>query len=92
MRRPWLTTTLVLGLLSGPVAAQVDLDLMVEQGKEIFNHQVGCWVCHSKTGEGLIGPSLLFGPTPATAQAPSTSPGTSIALRYRTSSTTSGVA
>jgi len=65
MRRPWLTTTTLLGLLSGPAAAQVDLDLMVEQGKEIFEHQVGCWVCHSKTGEGLVGPSLLFGPTPA---------------------------
>ena len=65
MRRPWFTTTLVLGLLSGAAAAQVDLDLMVEQGEVIFNHQVGCWVCHSKSGEGLIGPSLLFGPTPA---------------------------
>ncbi len=65
MRRPWLTTTLVLGLLSGAAAAQVDLDLMVEQGEVIFNHQVGCWVRHSKSGEGLVGLSLLFGPTPA---------------------------
>ena len=65
MRRPWIAAAVLLGLISGPVAAQVDLDFMVEQGEAIFNHDVGCWVCHSKTGEGLVGPSLLHGPTPA---------------------------
>ena len=50
--------------LSIPLLAQ-DLDAMVERGKELYDSDVGCWVCHSDTGEGLVGPSLHFGPTPA---------------------------
>ena len=50
--------------LSMPVLAQ-DLDALVERGKELFDSDVGCWVCHSETGAGLVGPSLHFGPTPA---------------------------
>ena len=58
MRRRWMMATLVLTLISGQGAAQVDLDLMVARGEALFNHDVCCWVCHSKTGEGLVGPSL----------------------------------
>jgi len=65
MRQPWIITTAFLCTIAGPAAAQVDLDLMVTQGEALFNHDVGCWVCHAKTGEGLVGPSLLYGPTPA---------------------------
>ena len=50
--------------LSIPLLAQ-DLDVMVERGQELYDSDVGCWVCHSDTGEGLVGPSLHFGPTPA---------------------------
>jgi hypothetical protein len=50
--------------LSIPLLAQ-DLDAMVERGQELYDSDVGCWVCHSDTGEGLVGPSLHFGPTPA---------------------------
>ena len=50
-------------LLSGTLSAQ-DLDSLVERGRELFNADIGCWVCHSETGEGLVGPSLHFGPTP----------------------------
>jgi len=51
-------------LLSGPLAAQDSLDELVERGQELFTADVGCWVCHAETGEGLVGPSLHFGPTP----------------------------
>ena len=50
--------------LSIPLLAQ-DLDALVERGQELYDSDVGCWVCHSDTGEGLVGPSLHFGPTPA---------------------------
>ena len=50
--------------LSTPVMAQ-DLGALVERGKELFDSDVGCWVCHSETGAGGLGPSLHFGPTPA---------------------------
>ena len=49
--------------LAGPLAAQ-DLDALVERGSELFHADIGCWVCHSETGEGLVGPTLHFGPTP----------------------------
>ena len=49
--------------LSAPLGAQ-DLDALVERGQELFNSETGCHVCHAQTGEGLVGPSLLFGPTP----------------------------
>ena len=49
--------------ISGTLSAQ-DLDSLVERGRELFHADIGCWVCHSETGEGLVGPSLHFGPTP----------------------------
>jgi len=54
----------VLGLSWGPLAAQRAIDDLAEHGRELFHSNIGCWVCHSETGEGLVGPSLLFGPTP----------------------------
>ena len=48
---------------SATLAAQ-DLDALVERGSELFHADIGCWVCHSETGEGLVGPTLHFGPTP----------------------------
>ena len=59
-----LLSFLTVALFTTPVLAQ-DLDVMVERGQELYDSDVGCWVCHSDTGEGLVGPSLHFGPTPA---------------------------
>ena len=59
-----LLSFLTVALFTPPVLAQ-DLDVMVERGQELYDSDVGCWVCHSDTGEGLVGPSLHFGPTPA---------------------------
>jgi DNA-binding beta-propeller fold protein YncE/cytochrome c553 len=50
-------------LLAGPVAAQ-DVDALVERGEELFHSATGCATCHAPNGEGLVGPSLHFGPTP----------------------------
>ena len=46
-------------------SAQGSVDDMVARGQELYNADVSCQVCHADTGEGLLGPSLLFGPTPA---------------------------
>ncbi len=59
-----LLNFLAITLFTMPVLAQ-DLDALVERGQELYDSDVGCWVCHSDTGEGLVGPSLHFGPTPA---------------------------
>lgn len=37
---------------------------LVEQGREIFFRPASCNVCHGGDAQGLIGPSLAFGPTP----------------------------
>ncbi len=63
------TLFLTAGLLatttfSGIATAQDSFDGLVERGRELFNADIGCRVCHAETGEGLVGPSLLFGPTP----------------------------
>ncbi len=55
---------IVLCTLCGPLGAQESLDGIVARGQELFHADIGCWVCHSQTGEGLVGPSLHFGPTP----------------------------
>jgi DNA-binding beta-propeller fold protein YncE len=47
----------------GSVGAQ-ELATLVDRGQELFNSDSGCHVCHAATGEGLLGPSLHFGPTP----------------------------
>ena len=51
-------------LFSQTVVAQENMDGLVDRGSELFHADIGCQVCHSETGEGLIGPSLHFGPTP----------------------------
>jgi mono/diheme cytochrome c family protein len=63
--RPRVVLTLVAGILAGPAAAQESVDALVARGQELFHSQTGCWVCHGQTAEGLVGPSLQFGPTPA---------------------------
>jgi mono/diheme cytochrome c family protein len=43
---------------------QSSVDELVARGQELFHSDVGCKVCHADSGEGLVGPSILFGPTP----------------------------
>jgi len=65
MGRQFLLKIFSVLLFAGPLAAQESIDALVERGGELFHSDIGCWVCHSETGEGLVGPSLHFGPTPA---------------------------
>jgi hypothetical protein len=51
-------------LLAVGTAQSQELNDLVERGRELFHSDIGCHVCHADTGEGLVGPSLLFGPTP----------------------------
>lgn len=51
------------GMAAGSAWSQ-ELDDLVERGSELFHSEIGCHVCHAPTGEGLVGPSLLSGPTP----------------------------
>ncbi len=60
-----LLGSLALVSLSVPATAQINLDAMVERGKELYNSPASCTVCHKETGEGLIGPDIRYGPTPA---------------------------
>jgi len=69
MRTRFHCLSLTLGLVSGAVisataAGQGSVDTLVERGQELFHADIGCRVCHADTGEGLVGPSLHFGPTP----------------------------
>jgi len=63
MRLVLILSVSSIALLTGPVVAQ-DLDSLVERGSELFHSATGCATCHADTGEGLVGPSLHFGPTP----------------------------
>ncbi len=58
----------IAGLVSGVAAAQNSIEALMERGEALYSNEVGCWVCHADSGEGLVGPSLLFGPTPAQIQ------------------------
>ncbi len=51
-------------MFSIAASGQDSVDVLVERGQELFHADIGCWVCHAATGEGLVGPSLHFGPTP----------------------------
>ncbi|HEY5622763.1 MAG TPA: hypothetical protein VIV14_03305 [Gammaproteobacteria bacterium] len=66
MRKTRVGTPLALALggLCASAAAQDSLDEAVERGRELFHSDIGCRVCHNDDGTGLVGPSLLFGPTP----------------------------
>ncbi|MDH3507886.1 MAG: hypothetical protein OEQ25_12185 [Gammaproteobacteria bacterium] len=63
MRRQVLLAISTVWLAARPVAAQ-DLDALVERGQALFHSTTGCATCHAANGEGLVGPSLRFGPTP----------------------------
>ena len=66
MRSPARVFTVVLvSLLTGSALAQQSVEELVERGRELYHSDVGCWVCHGANAEGLVGPSLQFGPTPA---------------------------
>ena len=68
MKMSWNALSLSLvavGVFSVGIEAQSPLDALVERGQEVYSDDVGCWVCHGETAEGLLGPSLRFGPTPA---------------------------
>jgi len=52
-------------LISGAASAQESVDALLARGGELYNADVGCWVCHAQSGEGLVGPSLLGGVTAA---------------------------
>jgi len=54
----------VLLFLGGTALTQENVDALVQRGEELYSADVGCWVCHAQSGEGLLGPSLLTGPTP----------------------------
>ena len=62
LSRVGLLATLLIG---GNVGAQDPMDALIARGGELYNADVGCWVCHAESGEGLVGPSLLGGVTPA---------------------------
>ena len=64
MRRRYLLGLFGGWLLAGAVPAQDAVDEMVARGGELFHADIGCWVCHGETAEGLVGPTLHFGPTP----------------------------
>jgi len=56
---------ITLMIVCGGAAAQNPVDALLQRGEELYTADVGCWVCHAQSGEGLLGPSLLNGPTPA---------------------------
>jgi DNA-binding beta-propeller fold protein YncE/mono/diheme cytochrome c family protein len=61
----WGSISLGLFVVSLTATAQSSVDELVARGQELFHADIGCRVCHADTGAGLVGPSLLFGPTPA---------------------------
>lgn len=60
--RVGLLATLLLGVAAH---AQDSIDTLIARGGELYNADVGCWVCHAESGEGLVGPTLLNGITAA---------------------------
>ena len=61
---PEVLISVGLAIFSIAASGQGSVNALVERGQELFDADVGCWVCHAATGEGLVGPSLHFGPTP----------------------------
>ncbi|MGI9270489.1 MAG: c-type cytochrome [Woeseiaceae bacterium] len=60
-----LVVSIALAALAVPANAQISLDAMIERGEKLYNAPASCAVCHKATGEGLIGPDIRYGPTPA---------------------------
>ena len=54
----------VIGLLLGGVASAQTVEELVARGGELFHADIGCHVCHGPNAQGLVGPTLHFGPTP----------------------------
>ncbi|MBT5331191.1 MAG: hypothetical protein HOL48_05385 [Porticoccaceae bacterium] len=49
----------------GSAIAQDSVEDLVARGQELFNTPVGgCTICHAANAQGLVGPSLHFGPSP----------------------------
>ncbi len=63
MARKYLSGIVVGWLLGGIVSAQT-VEELVARGGELFNSDIGCHVCHGANAQGLVGPTLHFGPTP----------------------------
>lgn len=55
---------IVIGLLLGGVASAQTVEELVARGGELFHADIGCHVCHGPNAQGLVGPTLHFGPTP----------------------------
>ena len=55
---------IVIGLLLGGAASAQTVEDLVARGGELFNADIGCWVCHGENAQGVVGPTLHFGPTP----------------------------
>ena len=55
---------IVIGLLLGGVASAQSVEQLVARGGELFNSEIGCHVCHGDNAQGLVGPTLHFGPSP----------------------------
>ena len=53
---------------SSAVIAQEPITDLAARGEALFFERVSCWICHGENAEGLIGPSLLHGPTPMDIQ------------------------
>ncbi|MDE0361569.1 MAG: hypothetical protein OXI74_10410, partial [Rhodospirillaceae bacterium] len=64
MERRVLSVLFIGLLISTSSAAQDSVEELVARGSELFNADIGCWVCHGETAEGLVGPTLHFAPTP----------------------------
>ena len=58
-----LLTLLGLTVTVSIVHAQ-DPTTLAQRGQELFNKPGSCWICHGDRGEGRIGPSIEYGPTP----------------------------
>ena len=55
---------IVIGLLLGGAASAQSVEELVARGGELFHADIGCHVCHGPDAQGLVGPTLHFGPTP----------------------------
>ncbi len=55
---------IVIGLLLGGTASAQTVEELVARGGELFHADIGCHVCHGPNAQGLVGPTLHFGPTP----------------------------
>ena len=55
---------IVIGVLVGGAASAQSVEELVARGGELFNADIGCHVCHGPNAQGLVGPTLHFGPTP----------------------------